>query len=86
VERRWLDIISIWNFQVDDTYERLLTIRWPQLRRSAAEPTFSESEVIRVALVVEACCRHEEVGYASISQYLSDLCLQLLERCRICKC
>jgi hypothetical protein len=59
---------------VDDAYQRLIAKHSRSLRRSAPEPTFLDSEVIKVSLITEAFFQgHEELGYAFVSQYLQDL-------------
>jgi hypothetical protein len=79
-ERRWEDTITIWYVHVDDAYQRLLAKRGRPLRRSGPEPTFADSEVITVALIIETFFQgHEEVGYAFVSQYLHDLFPKLLD-------
>jgi hypothetical protein len=79
-ERDWMDIITIWYVHVDDAYQRLLAKRGQRLRSSGPEPTFSDSEVITVALIIETFFQgHEEVGYAFVSQYLRDLFPKLID-------
>lgn len=65
---------------VDDAYVRLVVRRGYPLRTRGPEPTFSDSEVITVSLIIETFFHgHEEVGYAFVSQYLRDLFPQLLD-------
>lgn len=79
-ERQWVDIITIWYVHVDDAYQRLLAKRGQRLRSSGPEPTFSDSEVITVSLIIETFFQgHEEVGYAFVSQYLGDLFPKLID-------
>ena len=52
-ERSWVDTITIWYVQVDDAYQRLLAKRGRPLRSSGPDPTFSDREVITVALIIE---------------------------------
>lgn len=73
-QRPWTDTITTWYVLVDDAYQRLITQRGRPLRRSGPEPSFSDSEVITVGLIIETFFQgHEEVGYAFVSQYLRDL-------------
>ena len=79
-ERPWLDTITAWYVHVDDAYVRLVVRRGYPLRTSGPEPTFSDSEVITVSLIIETFFQgHEEVGYAFVAQYLRDLFPQLLD-------
>jgi Transposase DDE domain len=79
-EQPWADTITTWFTLVDDAYERLLTRRGQALRASGPEPTFSDSEVITVSLIIETFFQgHEEVGYAFVSQYLRDMFPKLLD-------
>jgi hypothetical protein len=78
--QRWVDIITHWYVLVDDAYQRLLAKRGQRLRHSGPEPTFSDSEVITVALIIETFFQgHEAVGYAFVSQYLQELFPKLLD-------
>jgi hypothetical protein len=79
-ERPWEDTITCWYVLVDDSYGRLLTKRARPLRTSGPAPSFSDSEVITVALIIEAFFQgHEEVGYAFVRQYLRSLFPRLLD-------
>ena len=79
-ERPWLDTITAWYVHVDDAYVRLMVRRGYPLRTSGPEPTFSDSEVITVSLIIETFFQgHEEVGYTFVAQYLRDLFPQLLD-------
>lgn len=79
-ERPWVDTITTWYVHVDDAYVRLLARRGHPLLTSGPKPTFSDSEVITVPLIIETFFQgHEEVGYAFVSQYLWDLFPQLLD-------
>lgn len=78
-ERPWVDTITLWYVQVDDAYQRLLARRRCPLRSSGPAPTFSDSEVITVALIIETFFHgHEELGHAFVAQYHRDLFPQLL--------
>ncbi len=79
-ERDWEDTITAWYSRVDDAYQRLLEKRGRPLRPSGPAPRFSDSEVITVSLIIETFFQgHEEVGYAFVSQYLTDLFPDLLD-------
>jgi hypothetical protein len=79
-QRPWVDIITTWYVLVDDAYQRLITKLYRPLRASGPEPTFSDSEVITVSLIIETFFQgHEEVGYAFVSQYLRDLFPNLID-------
>lgn len=79
-QRPWLETITAWYVLVDDAYKRLITKRGCPLRWSGPAPSFSDSEVITVSLIIETFFQgHEEVGYAFVSQYLPDLFPDLLD-------
>jgi hypothetical protein len=79
-QQPWADTITAWYVLVDDAYQRLISRRGRPLRTSGPEPTFSDSEVITVGLIVETFFQgHEEVGYAFVSQYLRDMFPNLLD-------
>jgi len=79
-QRPWVAIITAWFVLVDDAYQRLVAKRGRPLRTSGPAPTFSDSEVITVALIIETFFQgHEDVGYAFVSQYLRDLFPNLID-------
>jgi hypothetical protein len=79
-QRPWEETITTWYVLLDDAYQRLMAKRGRPLRASGPEPTFSDSEVITVSLIIEAFFQgHEEVGYAFVSQYLRDLFPNLID-------
>lgn len=79
-ERPWNDIVTTWFVLVDDAYQRFIVKRGKPLRSSGSEPSFSDSEVITVSLIVETFFQgHEEVGYAFVTQYLHDLFPRLVD-------
>jgi hypothetical protein len=64
----------------DDGYQRLIAQHGRRLRARGPEPTFSDSEVITVSLIIETFFQgHEEVGYAFVSQYHRDLFPNLID-------
>jgi hypothetical protein len=79
-DHAWDDTITHWYVLVDDAYQRLLARRGRPLRASGPAPTFTDSEVITIALIIETFFQgHEEVGYAFVRQYLRPLFPQLLD-------
>jgi len=79
-DQSWEDTITRWYVLVDDARERLLARRGRPLRASGPPPTFADSEVITVALIIETFFQgHEEVGYAFVRQYLRALFPLLLD-------
>lgn len=79
-EQPWEEIITAWYVLVDDEYQRWLARRGGRLRSSGPGPSFSDSEVITVSLIIETFFRgHEEVGYAFVSQYLAAMFPRLLD-------
>lgn len=65
-DHAWDDTITHWYVLVDDAYQRILAQRARPLRASGPAPTFTDSEVITVALIIETFFQgHEEVGYPS---------------------
>lgn len=79
-ERPWSDIVTTWFVLVDDAYQRFIAKRGKRLRSSGTEPSFTDSEVITVSLVLETFFQgHEEVGYAFVTQYMHDLFPRLVD-------
>lgn len=79
-DQPWEDTITTWFVLVDDAYDRLLVRRNRPLRASGPAPTFADSEVITVALIIETFFQgQEEVGYAFVRQYLRALFPRLLD-------
>jgi hypothetical protein len=79
-QRPWEETITTWYVLVDDGYKRLIAKRGRPLRASGPEPTFSDSEVITVSLIIETYFQgHEEVGYAFVCQYLRHLFPDLID-------
>ena len=76
----WAETITAWYVQVDEAYQRLIAKRGSPLRLRGPEPSFSDSEVITVSLVIETFFQgHEEVGYSFVRQYLADMFPKLLD-------
>jgi hypothetical protein len=69
----WADILLVWYCLVDDAYHALEQ-RYGRWRQRGPEPTFSDSEVITVALLIETFFGgHEALGLAFVRQYHRDL-------------
>jgi hypothetical protein len=78
-DRSWEDTITTWYVLVDDAYQRICARRGQPLRASGPPPTFADSEVITVALIIETFFQgREELGYAFVRQYLRALFPRLL--------
>lgn len=79
-QRPWEETTTTWYVLVDDAYQRLIAKRGRPLRTSGPEPSFSDSEVITVSLILETFFQgHEEVGYAFVCQYMSHLFPDLID-------
>lgn len=79
-ESRWEDIFTIWYVLIDDAYQHLITCLGRRLRQRGPEPTFSDSEVITVGLIIETFFHgNEELGLAFLRQYHLALFPQLLD-------
>jgi len=79
-QQPWADTITAWYVLVDDAYQRLISQRGGRLRANGPEPTFSDSEVITVSLIIETYFQgHEEVGYAFVAQYLREMFPNLID-------
>jgi hypothetical protein len=75
----WVDVFTIWYVLIDDAYQRLIQDLGHRLRKRGPEPTFSDSEVITLALVIETFFHgHEALGVAFVDQYHRDLFPRLL--------
>jgi hypothetical protein len=81
-EARWADIFLVWYVLVDDAYQALVQ-QVGRLRQRGPEPTFSDSEVITVALISESYFDgHEELTLSFLRQYHADLFPRLLDDSR----
>ena len=59
---RWEEIFTIWYVSVDDAYQALER-QYGAWRRAGPEPTFSDSEVITIALICDTFFHgHEELS------------------------
>ena len=78
-EWNWGDIITTWYVLVDDMYQVIIKNLSEPLRSRGPVPRMSDSEVITVSLIIETFFQgHEEVGYAFVVQYLSEMFPDLL--------
>jgi len=79
-ECRWEDTVTRWYVLVDDAYKRIIARRGRPFRSSGPAPSFTDSEVITVSLIVETYFHgNEELGYAFVWQYMSDMFPNLLD-------
>jgi len=80
-EQKWEDIFTIWYVLIDDAYQHLVRELGQRLRERGPEPTFSDSEVITVGLIIETFFHgHEDLGLAFIRQYHRQLFPALLDK------
>jgi len=79
-EVAWEETITIWYVQVNDSYQKICQRLKQPVRNRGPEPVLSDSEVITIALIIETFFQgHEEVGYAFVRQYLTDLFRNLID-------
>jgi len=79
-ERSWEDIITTWFVLVEDAYHRIVANRGKRFRASGPAPSFTDSEVITVSLIIETFFHgNEELGYAFVRQYLAAMFPKLLD-------
>lgn len=79
-EQPWEETVTTWFVLVDDAYQRLVTKRGQPIRASGPAPSFTDSEVITVALIIETFFHgNEELGYAFVWQYMGRLFPKLLD-------
>ena len=65
----WEDVWTIWYTLVDDAYGALEQ-HYGKWRRSGPQPTFSDSEVITVSLIIDTWfAGHEALGLSFLRQY-----------------
>lgn len=81
-EFAWTDIFTVWYVHIDDAYQELLREK-QRLRQRGPAPTFSDSEVITVTVILETLFHgHEELGLTFLRQYHLDLFPKLIEYSR----
>lgn len=79
-EQDWEDSITSWYVRIDDAYKRYIARRGRPLRSRGPAPKLTDSEVITIGVIIETFFQgHEELGYAFVCQYLSDLFPELLD-------
>ncbi len=65
----WEDVWTIWYTLVDDAYQTLEQ-HYGAWRRSGPQPTFSDSEVITVSLIIDTWfAGHEALGLSFLRPY-----------------
>ena len=70
---RWVDVMLVWYVLIDDAYQAL-EAHYGAWRQRGPLPTFSDSEVITVALLIDTFFHgHEALGLAFVRQYHRDL-------------
>ncbi|MBV9789376.1 MAG: hypothetical protein JOZ51_14425 [Chloroflexi bacterium] len=75
----WVDVCTTWYVLVDTAYQAIVA-EHGRLRQRGPQPTFSDSEVITVAVIADTFFHgHEEVCLAFIRQYHLDLFPRLLD-------
>ncbi len=81
-DRAWVDIFTTWYVLVDDAYGALVA-HVGRLRQRGPTPSFSDSEVITIALIAETFFHgNEELCLSFIRQYHRDLFPHLLDDTR----
>jgi len=79
---RWEEIFTVWYTYVDDAYQAL-EHQHGAWRRAGPEPTFSDSEVITIALICDTFFHgHEELCLCFVRSFWLELFPNLLERSR----
>ena len=61
-------VVTTWFVLVDDAYQRFIAKRGKPLRASGAEPTFADSEVITVSLIVEQLMNERWIVEGGVAQ------------------
>jgi len=76
----WEDTVTAWFVLVEDAYQRVIAKRGQRFRASGPVPSFSDSEVITVSLIIETFFHgNEELGYAFVWQYMRGMFPKLLD-------
>jgi hypothetical protein len=79
---RWEGIFTIWYTYVDDAYQAL-ECQYGAWRRAGPAPTFSDSEVMTIALMCDTFFHgHEELCLCFVRSFWLELFPNLLERSR----
>jgi hypothetical protein len=78
----WTDVFTTWYVLVDDAYCAVVA-HVGRLRQRGPMPTFSDSEIITIALITETFFHgNEELCLSFVRQYHRDLFPQLLDDTR----
>lgn len=81
-EKPWIDTFTIWYVLIDDAYQSLVG-QVGRLRCRGPQPSFTDSEVITVTLIIESFFHgNEELGLAFLRQYHQDLFPDMVENSR----
>jgi hypothetical protein len=81
-DQPWVDVFTTWYVLVDTAYHAVVA-ETGRLRQRGPQPTFSDSEVITVALIAETFFHgHEQLCLAFVRQYHHDLFPHLLDDSR----
>jgi hypothetical protein len=76
----WEDIVTSWFVLVEDAYQRIIAKHGRPFRVSGPAPSFTDSEVITVSLIIEAFFHgNEELGYAFVWQYMWSMFPKLVD-------
>jgi hypothetical protein len=79
-EQSWEDSITIWYVLIENAYQRYIAKRGRPLRSRGPAPKLTDSEVITIGMIIEVFFQgHEEIGYAFVCQYLSDMFPNLID-------
>jgi hypothetical protein len=79
-EQSWEDSITTWYVLIENAYQRYIAKRGRPLRSRGPKPKLTDSEVITIGLIIEVFFQgHEEIGYAFVCQYLSDMFPNLID-------
>lgn len=79
-ESNWKDIVLSWYVIVDDACQVVVEKGGGRKRRRGPKPKVNDSEIITQGLILETWFQgHEEVGYAFIQQFMTDLFPRLLD-------
>jgi hypothetical protein len=79
-EQSWEDSITTWYVLIENAYQRYIAKRGGPLRSRGPAPKLTDSEVITIGMIIEVFFQgHEEIGYAFVCQYLSDMFPNLID-------
>jgi hypothetical protein len=79
-EQNWEDIITTWYVLIVDSYRGVIEKRGSPLRSRGPAPQLTDEEVITISVIIETFFQgHEEIGYAFVCQYLSNMFPNLVD-------